>query len=368
MKKINFILITAVLLAACEPERTQEQVKNEIFEHKEQIKLLEEELKGFSNGKDEKTIKVKVQKIKKEKTKHTFSVTGTAKAENFAYISPEMNGQIKRIYVKKGQFVKKGQLLITLNSNIISSQINELKTRLELAEIMYEKQKSLWDQKIGKEIDYLQAKNQKESLEANLETLNAQLGMSRIKAPFSGIVDDIYVKKGEIAMPGRQVIDLVNLSMMEIEAEISEKYLPQIKKGDTVSINFPTYPDLKKIAVIYRTGNIIKTANRTFKITIKINNKDKKIKPNMLAEVVLSDYKGESISLPSIIIKNDNKGKFVFVVKTENDIKKAEKRYIITGLHSKDNTIIESGLNIGEEVITAGFNLVSTGTVIEIVN
>ena len=196
MKKINFILITAVLLAACEPERTQEQVKNEIFEHKEQIKLLEEELKGFSNGKDEKTIKVKVQKIKKEKTKHTFSVTGTAKAENFAYISPEMNGQIKRIYVKKGQFVKKGQLLITLNSNIISSQINELKTRLELAEIMYEKQKSLWDQKIGKEIDYLQAKNQKESLEANLETLNAQLGMSRITAPFSGIVDDIYVKKG----------------------------------------------------------------------------------------------------------------------------------------------------------------------------
>ncbi len=333
MKKISFILITAVLLAACEPERTQEQVKNEIFEHKEQIKLLEEELKGFSYGKDENTIKVKVQKIKKEKTKHTFSVTGTAKAENFAYISPEINGQIKRIYVKKGQFVKKGQLLITLNSNIISSQIKELKTRLELAEIMYEKQKTLWDQKIGKEIDYLQAKNQKESLEANLETLNAQLGMSRIRAPFSGIVDDIYVKK-----------------------------------GDTVSVNFPTYPDLKKIAVINRTGNIIKTANRTFKITVKINNKDKKIKPNMLAEVVLSDYEGESISLPSIIIKNDNKGKFVFVVNAETGIKKAEKRYITTGLHSKDNTIIESGLNVGEEVITAGFNLVSTGAAIEIVN
>ena len=197
MKKISIILITAVFFGACSSEKSAEEIKNEIFEHKEQIKTLEEELEGLSNGENIKKIRVRVKTVQKEITKHTFKITATANAENLAYISPEISGQIRQIHVKKGQYVKKGQLLITVNSNIVGSQIRELKTRLELAEIMYEKQKSLWDQNIGKEVDYLQAKNQKESLEANLGTLNAQLGMSRIRAPFSGIVDDIYIKKGE---------------------------------------------------------------------------------------------------------------------------------------------------------------------------
>jgi RND family efflux transporter MFP subunit len=190
--------------------------------------------------------------------------------------------------------------------------------------------------------------------------------MSRIRAPFSGIVDDIYVKKGELAMPGRQIIDLVDLNTIEIEADISEKYIPNVKEGDSVSVDFPTYPDLKASAVISRTGHIINTANRTFKITVKINNKDKKIKPNMIAEINLSDYEGESISLPSIIIKNDSRGKYVYVVINEDGENKAEKRYIKTGLHSGDNTIVDSGLNVGDEVITEGYNIVNSGSVIEI--
>lgn len=368
MKKASIILVAIVLLVSCKSERTKEDITNKIFEYKEEIKNLEEELKGLSNGEDENAIKVRIQSVKKEKTSHSFNVTGTAKAENLAYISPEMNGQIKRIHVKKGQVVKKGQLLISLNSNIVSSQINELKKRLELAEVMYEKQKKLWDEKIGKEIDYLQAKNQKESLEANLLTLNAQLGMSIIRAPFAGIVDEIYVKKGEMAMPGRQVIDLVNLNIMEIEADISEKYLPYIHKGDTVMITFPTYPELKKDVVIYRTGNIINTANRTFKISIKFSNKDKKIKPNMLAEITLSDYEGDDITVPSIVIRSDRIGSFVFIVKAEDKKKIAEKRYIKTGLHTGDKTIVLSGLNAGEEVITDGYSIVTNGSDLEIIN
>ena len=310
---------------------------------------------------------MRIKTVQREKIKHTFKVTATAKAENLAYISPEVSGQIKHIYVQKGQYVKKGQLLITINSNIVGSQIQELKTRLELANVMFDKQKTLWDQKIGKEVDYLQAKNQKESLEASLGTLNAQLGMSNIRAPFSGIIDDIYVKKGELAMPGRQMIDLVNLNSIEIEADISERYLPNIKKGDSVEISFPTYPELKTRAVINRTGNIINTANRTFKISVKINNKDKRIKPNMIAEINLSDYEGESISIPSIVIRNDSKGKFVYITKMIDGNKTAEKRYIITGHHSDNNTIILSGLSLGEEVITEGYNIVSSGSAIEIV-
>lgn len=369
MKKIIILIISApLLILGCQPERTQEQIENEIFNHKEKIQLLEEELKEFSNGEDLAAVKVSVMIAKKEKTVHSFLVTGTVKAENLAYISPEMNGQITGIHVKKGQYVKKGQLLISLNSNIITAQIKELKTKLDLAIVLYDKQKSLWEQKIGKEIDYLQAKNQKESLEASLETLNAQLSMSRIRAPFSGIVDEIYVKKGEMAMPGRQVIDLVNLNTMEIEAEVSEKYLPVIQKGDSVTATFPTYPNFIKESVIFRTGNIINTANRTFKITVKMQNKDKKIKPNMIAAVSLNDYVGYDITVPSIIIRTDRKGKFVYVVKKDGNTHFAEKRYITTGLHTKERSIVTSGLQEGDIIITNGYNLVTNGSGVEIEN
>jgi len=288
-------------------------------------------------------------------------------AENIAFISPEMNGQIKNVYVKEGQFVKKGQLLISLNSAVIQSSISELKTALSLAKIMYEKQKTLWEQKIGKEIDYLQAKNQKEGLEAKLATTNAQLRMSKIYAPFSGIVDAIYSKKGEMATPGRKLIDFVNLNTMEVVAEISEKYLPHISKGDAVTINFPTYPELKKEAVIFRTANIINPANRTFKVFVKINNKDKKIKPFMIAELILSDYTGLDFSVPSIIIKKDRKGEYVFVIKNSNNKTTAEKRYVKTGLHTGNNTIIKDGLNANENIIVDGYNLVNSGMEVQIV-
>jgi len=367
MKKISILLIIALLFGACSSEKSKEDIKNEIFEYKEKIKSLEKELQNNPELTSEDFVKVKVIEAKKTNVKHSFTSTGTVKAENMAFISPEMNGQIKQIYVKEGQFVKRGQLLVTLNSDVILSSIKELKTGLELAKTMYEKQKTLWDQNIGKEIDYLQAKNKKESLEAKLATINAQYRMSRITAPFSGIVDEIYFKKGEMAMPGRQVIDLVNLNIMEVEADISEKYLPYIKKGDSVSIKFPTYPNLTKSAIVNRTGNIINRANRTFKVVAKIKNKDKKIKPNMIAEIVLSDYSGENYSIPSIIIKSDRKGEYIFIAKEENGKTTAEKRYIKTGMHAGDNTIIESGINEGEHIITEGYNLINSGTTIKII-
>ncbi len=361
MKKIVTIIILTVFFGACSSEKSSEDIKNEIFEYKEKIKSLEKELHTDKTNTDNKVLKVKTQEAKKIKVKHSFTVTGGVRAENMAYISPEMNGQIKRIHVKEGQYVKKGQLLVSLNSEVLQSSISELKTGLAFAKVMYEKQKTLWEQKIGKEIDYLKAKNQKESLEAKLATLNAQLRMSKIYAPFSGIVDVIYSKKGEMATPGRPLIDFVNLSTMEAGAEISEKYLPYIKKGDTVKVKFPTYPDLIKETTISQIGNIINPANRTFKIIVKIKNADKKIKPNMIAELVLTDYVGEDIAVPSIIIKKDRKGQYVFIANNKEGKFIAEKRYIETGINTGDKTVIKKGVSIGEEIIVEGYNLVSTG-------
>jgi RND family efflux transporter MFP subunit len=307
-----------------------------------------------------------VQEMKKIKVKHSFHSIGTVKAQNIAFISPELNGQIKKIFVKEGQNVVKGQKLLALNSDIILSSISELKTALSLAGTMYEKQKSLWNKGIGKEVDYLRAKNQKESLEAKLRTLRAQYKMSKIDAPFSGIVDRIYSKVGEMAGPGRQIIDLVNLNTMEVEIDISEKYLPYIKTGDSLSVRFPTYAGMLKKATVDRIGNIINRANRTIKVVVKVDNKDQKIKPNMIAEVLLSDYEGEDILVPSIIVKNDRKGKYIYIAKQENDKILAEKRYVITGKHIEDNTVISKGVIEGEKVITAGYNLVSTGVVVTV--
>ena len=367
MKKISALILTILFFSACQSDRTPEIIKNEIFKHKEEIKILETELvKIDTTVTNTKAVKVIVLEAKKINVKHSFHSTGTVKAQNMAFVSPEMNGQINKIFVKEGQKVTKGQALVALNSDVILSSIAELKTGLTLAKTMYQKQKSLWSKGIGKEVDYLQSKNQKESLEAKLRTLRAQYKMSKINAPFSGVVDRIYSKEGEMATPGRQVIDLVNLNTMEVEIDISEKYLPYINKGDSLSVRFPTYAGMLKKATVDRVGNIINRANRTFKVVVKVENKDQKIKPNMIAEVLLSDYEGEDILVPSIIVKNDRKGKYVYIVKTEDDKQIAEKRYIQTGKHIDDNTVVSQGISEGEMVITAGYNLVSTGVVVDV--
>ena len=367
MKKISLILVAIAFLFSCQQERTPEKIKDEIFKHKEEIKTLEQELASMGVKKTgKKAIKVVAIKASKEAINHSFSSTGTVKARKIAYISPQMNGQIQEIFVREGQRVKKGQLLVKLNSDVIYSSIAELKTGLELATTLYEKQKTLWSKGIGKEIDYLQAKNRKQSLEAKLRTLRAQLKMTRITAPFSGIIDHIYSKMGEMAGPIRQVLDLVNLDLMEVEVEISEKYIPYIHKGDSLSVRFPTYAGLQKLATVNRIGNIINIANRTFRVVVNINNKDQKIKPNMIAEVLLSDYKGMDIVVPSIIIKKDRKGKFVYIVKEVEGKTYAEKRYVKTGMNVEDNTIIESGIQEGEILITQGYNLVNTDVLVSI--
>jgi len=367
MKKISIIIIISLFFGACQKEKSNEDINNEIFEYKEKIKSLEKELKTDKSISDSKTVKVKLIDAKKQNVKHSFTVTGGVRAENMAYISPEINGQIKHIYVKEGQYVKKGQLLVALNSDVMQSSISELKTGLNLAKIMFDKQKSLWEQKIGKEVDYLRAKNQKESLEAKLATVNAQLRMSKVYAPFSGIVDAIYSKKGEMATPGRKLIDFVNLNTMEAGAEISEKYLPHIKKGDIVEVKFPTYPNIVKKTRISRIGNIINPSNRTFKVFVKIENKDKKIKPNMIAELVVTDYEGEDFVVPSIIIKKDRKGEYIFVATTKDAKTISEKRYVKTGVNIEDKTIIKEGISSDVNVIVDGYNLVHSGMKIQIV-
>ncbi len=359
MKKIIIFIIIALFFGACAKQETPEKIQSTIFDYKEKIAELQHQLDTMQNQtKTNDFILVKIDTVKKENVTHYISATAYIKAKEQAFVSPEMNGQIKHFYVKEGQFVKKGQILFSLNSSVLRSSIDELKTGLNLATTLYNKQNELWQQKIGKELDWLKAKNQKESLEAKLKTLNAQLAMTIIKAPISGIIDAIYLKEGEMASPGRQVINLVNLHRMEADADVSERYIPYIHSGDSVLLSFPAYPDIKIYTKVARTGNVINSINRTFIVQINFINEENKIKPNMIAQISLSDYKGEDICVPSIIVKKDTKGDYVFVAVKENNQYVAKKVYVKTSYLIDDKIVIKEGLNSGDKVISEGYNLV----------
>jgi RND family efflux transporter MFP subunit len=271
--------------------------------------------------------------------------------------------------VKEGQRVSAGTLLARLNTDITQSSIEEVETNLELAAVMFKKQKELWDQNIGSEVQYLQAKSSVESLEARLKTMQAQLAMASIRAPFSGIVDQIFRKEGELAVPGVQFMRLVNLSEVIVSADIAETYINDVKAGDMVSVEFPSYGDDKTDVKVSRTGNVISTNNRSFPIEIRMKNAGRNLKPNSMAVVHINDYSNEeAMSVPSIIIKQDvNKGFFLFIVDTDdkgNTI--ASKRYVKPGKSYGGYTEILSGLEAGDMVIVEGYNTVANGTRIDI--
>ncbi len=269
----------------------------------------------------------------------------------------------------RGARVGKGDLLIRLNTDITEKSIAEVKTSLELAARIFEKQEELWEQQIGSEIQFLEAKNGKESLEARLATLQKQLELAHIRAPFPGIVDEILVQEGELASPGMRLMRLVNLNTMRVSAKVSEAYLNSVKKGDLVELHFPTYPEDVVKASVTRLGEVIDRVTRTFLIEIALQNRDEKYKPNMLTTVKIVDYTNdEALVVPSILLKQDFKGTFLFRVMDSGNGSAAEKVYVTTGITVQDQTIITEGLFPDDQVIIKGYNLVGDGSLVEITN
>lgn len=364
-------MLAIAFLAGCNSGKTDEEIRSEINEKKKTINQLEKEIQELENKQKEDSVynvPVNTQTITPEVFKHQIEVNGNVEAQKQANISPEINGQIKKIHVEEGQRVQKGKLLVELSTEITRSNIQELKTSLELAKTTYEKQKSLWEENIGSEMQYLQAQNQKESIENQLETAKAQLEKANIKAPYSGIVDDILMKEGDLAMPGSPLLRIVNLEKLNINADISEDYLSKVTKGDTVKLSFPAYPEINMQAPVYRTGNIIEPDNRTFKIQLKISNIEEKLKPNIISVLQINDYTNpDAFVVPSIIIKKDIDGEFLFVaVKDEQGNIIAKKRYVETGKSYKSQTEITDGLERGDNVIVDGYNMVTSGTNVKV--
>lgn len=373
MKKLFTLFIMASLMVACGTDGSEsEAIKNEIREYKKEIAKLELKIKELEtklpeNESISNNLKVRVKEVDRKYFSKFFEATGQLEAINEAYISPEVSGQITKINVEEGQRVREGQLLARLNTSLIEKNIEELKTQLNLAEIFYNKQSELWQKGIGSERQYLEAKNNYETLKNKLASAQEQYNMSIIKAPINGYVENILLKQGELAVPGMQLMRLVDIDKLKITARLSEAYLPIIKKGDKVTITFPTFPDIVLHEKVSRVGNIVNEQNRTFEVEIEVSNADGRLKPNLLATVKINDYNSENaLVVPSLVIREDVKGPYLYIAQQVGDRWVSKKKYVSTGHSYMNETEILSGITEGELVITDGYSNVSDGTMISI--
>lgn len=375
MRKIIPVLLITLFLVSCGTTDEKESIKEQIKTYKDEVSQLnlkiaelESQLQNLGVSDEHYKTPITILEVQEKPFMHYFQVSGNVDAVDKAFISPEMNGQIKEILVKEGDYVKKGQLLARLNTSVTETTIIEVQTQLDLAKTLFEKQKQLWDKKIGSEVQYLQAENNVEALESKLQTLNAQRDMAYVKSPINGVVDIISLEEGELAMPGMQMMQVVGLSKLRVAAEVSEKYLPVINKGDMVKLSFPSFPQMEMDVPVYRIGNIVNISNRTFPVELRINNIDNKLKPNIIALITFLDFSDDNaLAVPSIIIKEDIKGQYIYIAKEEEGKAFARKIYITTGLSYGDETMVISGLNQGDKVIIEGYSLVTDGTEVNII-
>lgn len=361
-------------IAAADSSVNPDDIKiiKQIATQKNRIVGLESKIKTLENkmtAREEKNlIPVSVKEMQPETFNHYIITFGEVEAKNYANISPEMNGRIDKIFVTEGERVSKGQLLVSLNTDAIENQIKGVQSSLELATKTFNKLDTLWKQNIGSEIEYLSAKNNKESLQAQLEALQAQKRMSQISAPFNGIVNKIFPKEGEIASPGLPVIEFVNLNKLTITADVSEAYVGKINKGQVVELSFSALPEITIKPPIIRVSKVINSSSRTFEIEMEIDNIGEKIKPNLVSSIKIRDFSSDNaFVVPSLAIRKDISGKYVYVVTKKDNKNIVDKQYITTALSYEERTMVNDGLKKGDNVVVKGFHLVSAGVPVKVV-
>ncbi|PIF06605.1 MAG: efflux transporter periplasmic adaptor subunit [Draconibacterium sp.] len=370
MKYLITIILVALVIVSCQNQKDDVEVKrNQLQKYKQQvhnlnekIKALESEIKGSEEA---KVVNVKVTNLQPITFEHFVEVNGEVEAENNVDVSPEASGIIKEIYVTEGQWVNSGALMAKLNTDVLQRSIEEIEIQLSLATTNYKRLKTLWEQNIGSEMQLLQAKNNKESLEKKIESLQSQIAMAKIKSPISGIVDDVYQEKGNIASPQVPFAKVVNLKQLKIYGNVSESYLTKVHTGDKVIVSFPAI-DRKMEATIRQIGNTIDPNNRTFRIRLNINNPDRLIKPNLIAVIRIRDYKAENaIVVPSLLIKQNFKGNYTYIIDKENGKSVAKRVYVTTGVTDNNMTEITKGLQPGDKIISEGFNQIADGSIVQ---
>ncbi len=371
---ILFIAMTALLSCGSKTDTSSdtlagkkaklERLKKEQQDLGSQIATLQADIiKLDPSANPEKAKLVSIQQLSTEDFSHYINLQGRVDAVDISYAMPRgQGGQVKAVYVKQGDYVKKGQLLLKLDDALIKTQIEQAKTQLNFAKDIYNRRNNLWKENIGTQVDLISAKNNVDQAQHQLDLLNEQLGYTNVYAEMSGVADEVTVKVGE-TFPTLGNIKLVNTDNLKVTAQVPENYLSRVKVGSTVKLIFPDINDsiTSKISV---TGKVVDPNSSTFQIEAKLPSKSS-FKPNQLAMVRIMDYSAKhTISVPVNTLQTDEQGKYVLVAEKENGKMYARKKHVVIGEMYNDQLEIKSGLSTGDMLITDGFQNLYDGQLI----
>lgn len=383
MKNILILLIITLVIISCENNNnninTIEAVmtSNDLSKIKEkrdeivsQLQKLDNKIKTLDTLKTYLLITTFI--AKDTVFNHYLELQGNVQTKQNLIVYPETSGILKRIYVKEGQKVTKGQLIASVDDGGLSQQVALLQIQADLAKTTFERQERLWNQKIGSEIQYLQAKSSYQAQQKAVEQLQTQLQKANVRAPFSGIIDNVITAQGAVVAPGQsEIARIINLDNMYIEIDVPESYISNITKNKKVQVEFPILGRTMN-AKIRQASNFINPSNRTFKVEVAIPNKDKSIKPNLTAKLKINDYTNKkAILIPQSIISEDANGRqYIYIIKDKKANNEAitKKRYIETGKTQGDVIEIISGIENGFEIVSEGARNVRDKQFVEIKN
>jgi RND family efflux transporter MFP subunit len=382
MKKITILLLPiALLLAACggtapHPKMPEDLAgKKALLKEKQaalqtlrsEIAQLEEEIAALDPTSSEKRQLVTTLPVSKKTFNHYVEIQATVQSDQLVNVSSETGGRILEVSVVEGQTVSKGQLIARVDLEQLEKQIAEVETSLQLANEVYERQQRLWDQNVGSEIQLLQAKNSVDRLNKSLETLRYQLKKEAIYAPISGVVERAILKAGEIAGPGAPILQILNTKNVKVVADVPETYLRSVRKGETVTVQFPSL-DLEQQARVSLIGAVINPNNRTFPVEVDLNNANGLLKPNLLAIMLINDFsEKDAIAIPIELVQQEIGGKdYVFVQKDSPQGPVAQKVYVTTGKSYRGEILITQGLNGDEVLIDQGARNISDQDLLQI--
>lgn len=386
MKKLmvyGFLIILVSFTSSCSntdtppTEMSVEQLREEIRKKNAETRSLTAEIEELQNILEDKdpdfqkeVFNVTIDTLGLSDFIHYTAIQGEVKSSKEVSISAETGGRVLDLRVEEGDYVRKGQLIAILDVESTDAQIREVESQYNLAVELYEKQKALWDQEIGSEVQYLQAKNNKENLEKSLESLRINQSKSQVYATASGTVETIAVEQGEFAAVGAPIVTLLDVNNLKVIAQVPEVYIKHLKVGNEVKVDFPILKT-SQTAVLSRVGSVINQANRTIEIEAKIKlDEGRLIKPNMLTMVYIKDFeKKDIIKLPIPLVQQEvSSRKYVLVAEKEGKTYKAVKKAVKTGPYYNNEVLIEEGLKEGDFIIHTGARGLAAGSILNVLS
>ena len=367
MKNIIYALAITAILVSCSNSTDKKDELNKLkVQHDElatQIAKLEAEIYPSGLPSEIKSTTVKIEPVVGCVFNHYVEVQGVVDGDQNVAVSPQTPGIVTAVYVTEGSNVKKGQVLAELDAVVLKQSLDELKTQASLVSNLFEKQKALWEKNIGSEVQFLQAKTNKEALENRIKTLQGQIDMVRVISPITGTVESMPLKVGQMASPGlpTSAIRVINMKSAKIRADVSENFASRIQNGNKVIVRFPDLGKEIETSLSF-TSHFIDPTNRTFQVECKIQPGEIQLRANMIAYVKIKDYTNEkAFCIPVNYIQSNKDGKFVFVAVQKDNQWVATRRLVKPGMDYNGVAEILEGLAEGDKVISSGYQSVNEG-------